>query len=41
MRYHYFVKALEGAYVAFGDSTNHFVNRMKTAVINEKEGKCI
>lgn len=36
-RYHYFVKALEGAYVAFGDSNKLFLNRMKTAVINEKE----
>lgn len=36
-RYHYFVKALEGAYVAFSDKNRLFLNRMKTVSIGDKE----
>ena len=38
-RYHFLVKALEGAYVAFSDTNKLYLNRMKTAIINNKEVK--
>jgi len=38
-RYHFLVKALEGAYVAFSDTNKLYLNRMKTALINDKEVK--
>lgn len=36
-RYHYLVKALEGAYIAFSDSNRLYLNRMRTAVIDGDE----
>lgn len=38
-RYHYLVKALEGAYVAFSNTNKLYLNRMKTAVVDRNEVK--
>lgn len=36
-RYHYFIKALEGAYVVFSKVNKLYLNRMKTVVIDDNE----